>query len=203
MPDKAKISLIYNLLNDEPTIQKNLINSFKTVSPFGEEYRLACWVKDNIPQIPTNEKSVKIYSVITDKSEEEIKEYMEQKQNNPKITIKNNTNIHNQYGFVFKRNIWNTTYEQYIISDGVGNLTDFNSYIVIDFQGTASYIVRELWQDKKLLEREILSSGKWQELPLYHNLYTIDNIKPDEVDYTLKGQKKLTMNMKGMIKWKK
>ena len=76
MPDKAKISLIYNLLNDEPTIQKNLINSFKTVSPFEEEYRLAYWVKDNIPQIPTNEKSVKIYSVITDKSEEEIKEYM-------------------------------------------------------------------------------------------------------------------------------
>lgn len=185
----SKISYIYNLLWDEPIIQNYLVESFKYSNPKEDGTRLIPWVKDNIPLIPNNEKCVKIYAITFEKNEDEIKREMEEKIKNPKITVKNHQSLQNKYGFIFKRKIWNTTYEQIIISDGIGKFINIGKYIVIDFQSTASYVIRELWQNGKLLEREILSQNKWQELPLYHNTYKVDNIDPEEIDFTLKGQK--------------
>ncbi len=195
----SKISYIYNLLWDEPIIQNYLVESFKYSNPKEDGTRLIPWVKDNIPLIPNNEKCVKIYAIIFEKNEDEIKREMEEKIKNPKITVKNHQSLQNKYGFIFKRKIWNTTYEQIIISDGIGKFINIGKYIIIDFQSTASYVIRELWQNGKLLEREILSQNKWQELPLYHNTYKVDNIDPEEIDFTLKGQKKLQKKRKGMI----
>ncbi len=195
----SKISYIYNLLWDEPIIQNYLVESFKHSNPKEDGTRLIPWVKDNIPLIPNNEKCVKIYAITFEKKEDEIKREMEEKIKNPKITVKNHQSLQNKYGFIFKRKIWNTTYEQIIISDGIGKFINIGKYIIIDFQSTASYVIRELWQNGKLLEREILSQNKWQELPLYHNTYKVDNIDPKEIDFTLKGQKKLQKKRKGMI----
>ena len=195
----SKISYIYNLLCDEPIIQNYLVESFKYSNPKEDGTRLIPWVKDNIPLIPNNEKCVKIYAITFEKNEDEIKREMEEKIKNPKITVKNHQSLQNKYGFIFKRKIWNTTYEQIIISDGIGKFINIGNYIIIDFQSTASYVIRELWQNGKLLEREILSQNKWQELPLYHNTYKVDNIDPEEIDFTLKGQKKLQKKRKGMI----
>ena len=195
----SKISYIYNLLWDEPIIQNYLVESFKYSNPKEDGTRLIPWVKDNIPLIQNNEKCVKIYAITFEKNEDEIKREMEEKIKNPKITVKNHQSLQNKYGFIFKRKIWNTTYEQIIISDGIGKFINIGKYIIIDFQSTASYVIRELWQNGKLLEREILSQNKWQELPLYHNTYKVDNIDPKEIDFTLKGQKKLQKKRKGMI----
>ena len=195
----SKISYIYNLLWDEPIIQNYLVESFKYSNPKEDGTRLIPWVKDNIPLIPNNKKSVKIYAITFEKNEDEIKREMQEKIKNPKITVKNHQSLQNKYGFIFKRKIWNTTYEQIIISDGIGKFINIGKYIIIDFQSTASYVIRELWQNGKLLEREILSQNKWQELPLYHNTYKVDNIDPKEIDFTLKGQKKLQKKRKGMI----
>lgn len=195
----SKISYIYNLLWDEPIIQNYLVESFKYSNPKEDGTRLIPWVKDNIPLIPNNEKCVKIYAITFEKNEDEIKREMEEKIKNPKITVKNHQSLQNKYGFIFKRKIWNTTYEQIIISDGIGKFINIGNYIIIDFQSTASYVIRELWQNGKLLEREILSQNKWKELPLYHNTYKVDNIDPEEIDFTLKGQKKLQKKRKGMI----
>ena len=195
----SKISYIYNLLWDEPIIQNYLIESFKYSNPKEDDTRLISWVKDNIPLIPDNEKCVKIYAVALEKNENEKKKEKKKKIKNPKITVKNYQSLQNKYGFVFKRKAWNATCEKIIISDGIGKFINIGNYIIIDFQSTASYIVSELWQNGKLLEREILSQNKWQELPLYHNTYKVDNIEPKEIDFTLKGQKKLQKRRKGMI----
>lgn len=195
----SKISYIYNLLWDEPIIQNYLIENFKYSNPKEDDTRLISWVKDNIPLIPDNEKCVKIYAVALEKKENEIKREMQEKIKNPKITVKNYQSLQSKYGFVFKRKAWNSTYEKIMISDGIGKFINIGNYIIIDFQSTASYIVSELWQNGKLLEREILSQNKWQGLPLYHNTYKVDNIEPKEIDFTLKGQKKLQKRRKGMI----
>lgn len=76
MPKLYKISKIYNILSDEPEAQASLINTFKATNPYEDDKRIKSWVKDNIPPIPSNEKSVKIYSIVYDKSEETVREEM-------------------------------------------------------------------------------------------------------------------------------
>ncbi len=187
MKTNEKIPLIYNLLEDE-NVKEKLINALKENI---DEKGLIRWTEDNIPLLPYNEKCVEIYSIVLNRSKEEIKSKMIHFLEKTVTKVNENQNINSFIYKVSQNTSFGVTTENQIISDGVAHIIKTNDIYILDFEGTASYIVEQWFQADKLIKKTANYASKMREIPLFTNTYSYENIDIDDIDYTRKANQKI------------
>lgn len=195
-----RAALIVKILEIEPDLQQELGNSYPFWAPEIRPYKLSEWVCEKIPIDPNNDTIVEIYSLLTMRSKEDIKKQMEEdlavvdpeaatviRENFPLDLFVHTVSMNKRFG---------KTFEKRVLSDRTGKATKMSGgKIVIDFEGTETWIAEQEYVDGVLVKSIVACRGPWMGLPADYYEYTFHECKQitgpkynltNSTDYSLK-----------------